>query len=287
MATGILYIVATPIGNLEDITFRAVRILKEVDLIAAEDTRHSSRLLKHYGITTPTTSYHDYTDSKKRASLMRRLATGDKIALISDAGTPGISDPGYRLISEAVAGGIEVTAVPGPSVLTAALSAAGLPTDAFYFNGYLPNRAAARRKVLRSLAERRETLVLYEAPHRITASLSDMKDLLGNRRIAVCREMTKLHEEIFRGNLEEALQNFSTREKIRGEFTLVVEGAKKDPALPVDLNLPDEITRAMEGAGVNRKEAVRIVAERFGLPKKVVYRASLTDKDSHLPSSPR
>ncbi len=279
MSTGTLYIVATPIGNLEDITFRAVRILEEVDRIAAEDTRHSSRLLKHYGISTPMTSYHDYTEPKKRATLLRRLAAGDKIALISDAGTPGISDPGYRLISEALTQGIAVIAVPGPSVLTAALSVAGLPTDAFFFSGYLPNRATARRKTLQALAERRETLVLYEAPHRITAALADMKEVFGNRRIAVCREMTKLHEEIFRGTLEEALEDFTSREKVRGEFTLVVEGAAKVLETPADLNLPEEIARTMKKEGVTRKEAVQIVAKRFGVSKKEVYRASLSDKD--------
>jgi len=283
MATGILYIVATPIGNLEDVTFRAVRILKAVDLIAAEDTRHSSRLLRHYGITTPTTSYHEHTDPKKRASLMRRIEGGEEIALISDAGTPGISDPGFRLISEAVDRGIEVTAVPGPSVMTAALSVAGLPTDRFFFNGYLPNRAAGRRKRLADLAERRETLVLYEAPHRITATLTDMRERLGNRRIAVCREMTKIHEEIFRGRVEEALASFSPREKIRGEFTLIVEGAAKETTPPAGLNLRDEIARTMKEEGVTRKEAVRIVADRFGLPKKEVYRASIMKPDA--PSS--
>lgn len=275
MATGTLYITATPIGNLEDITFRAVRILKSVDLIAAEDTRRSARLLKHYGITTPMTSYHDYTEPKKRAGLLRRIAAGKEIALISDAGTPGISDPGYRLIAEALPQGIEVIAVPGPSVLTAALSVAGLPTDAFYFRGYLPNRAAGRRKILKVLADRRETIVLYESPHRIVATLADMRDLLGDRRIAVCREMTKLHEEIFRGSMEKALTHFTALEKVRGEFTLVVEGAATEILRPAVQDLAEEIAETMKREGVTRKEAVRRVAEKFRVPKKEVYRASM------------
>jgi len=275
MATGTLYITATPIGNLEDITFRAVRILKSVDLIAAEDTRRSARLLKHYGIATAMTSYHDFSEPKKRAALLRRLCKGEEIALISDAGTPGISDPGYRLIAEALPQGIKVIAVPGPSVLTAALSVAGLPTDAFYFRGYLPNRAAARRKAIKNLAQRTETLVLYEAPHRIHAALADMRDLLGNRRIAVCREMTKLHEETFRGSLEEASAHFASREKIRGEFTLVVAGAATEDLLPAAPDLTEEITKTMKQEEITRKEAVRRVAKKFGIPKKEVYRAGM------------
>jgi 16S rRNA (cytidine1402-2'-O)-methyltransferase len=276
MKAGTLYIVATPIGNLEDITLRALRTLKSVGLIAAEDTRRSARLLKHYDIFTPMTSYHDFSQPKRRETLLRTLLDGTDIALISDAGTPGISDPGYRLIGEALSKGIEVMAVPGPSVLTAALSIAGLPTDAFYFNGYLPNRPGPRKERLRSLRTRRETLVLYEAPHRIPAALRDMMEILGDRRrVAILREMTKLHEETFRGTLKEAHHHFGSQEKIRGEFTLVIEGASEEGSSLTVSDLPKEIERVIREQEVTRKEAVRIVAEAYGIPKREVYRASI------------
>ncbi len=279
MEKGRIYIVATPIGNLEDMTLRAIRTLKSVGLIAAEDTRHSLRLLKHYDITTPMTSCHDFTSGGKRKQLIQKMLGGTDLALISDAGTPGISDPGYRLIGEAIAEGIEVCAVPGPSVLAAALSVSGLPTDSFFFKGYLPHRAGPRRACLQELRTRTETLVLFETPHRILAALQDMLEILGYRRIAVVRELTKLHEEIFRGSTEQALDHFRTKERIRGEFTLVVEGftSGEDPKIKIDL--ASEIRKVIREQKVSRKEAVRIVAEACGLPKKEVYRESLKEEE--------
>ncbi|OIP64795.1 MAG: 16S rRNA (cytidine(1402)-2'-O)-methyltransferase [Nitrospirae bacterium CG_4_9_14_3_um_filter_53_35] len=275
MAKGKLYIVATPIGNLEDMTLRAIRTLKSAGLIAAEDTRHSLKLLKRYGITTPMTSYHDFTSEGKRNQLIRKMLRGTDLALISDAGTPGISDPGYRLIREALEQGIEVCTAPGPSVLAAALSVSGLPTDSFFFKGYLPNRAGPRRACLHELKSRTETLILFETPHRILSALREMLDILGDRRIAVVRELTKLHEEIFRGGIEQALDHFRTQERIRGEFTLVVEGFASGEDPKIEIDLASEIRKVIREQKVSRKEAVRIVAEACGLPKKEVYRESL------------
>ncbi|MEK6775931.1 MAG: 16S rRNA (cytidine(1402)-2'-O)-methyltransferase [bacterium] len=275
MEKGKLYIVATPIGNLEDMTLRAIRILKSVGLIAAEDTRHSLKLLKHYDITTPMTSYHNFTNEGKRNQLIRKMLEGEDLALISDAGTPGISDPGYRLIEGAIGQGITVCAVPGPSVAAAALSVAGLPTDSFFFNGYLPNRVGQRRACLQKLKTRTETLVLYETPHRILAALQDMLNILGDRRIAVARELTKLHEEVFRGSTMQALDHFRAKERIRGEFTLVVKGFNPEEGPKIEIDLAGEIRKVMREQKVSRKDAVRIVSEAYSLPKKTVYRESL------------
>ncbi len=275
MDKGKLYIVATPIGNLEDITLRAIRVLKSVGLVAAEDTRRSRRLLNRYEISTPATSYHDYTGEKKRKRIIGRLLRGMDVALISDAGTPGISDPGYRLVTDALSEGITVLAVPGPSIVTAALSVSGLPTDRFYFAGYLPARKSARRERLQELSGRSETLILHEAPHRILETLEAMAAAFGNRRVALVREMTKLHEEIFRGPLEAGLAHLRAKSRIRGEFTLVVGGASSKGSTPEALDLPREIDRVIREQKVTRKDAVRIVAETFGIPKNEVYRASL------------
>jgi len=206
---GQLYIVATPIGNLADITYRAVRILQQVALVAAEDTRHSRKLLSHYQIETPLVSYHEHNARQKVGLLLDKLRSGQDIALISDAGTPGIADPGYRLVQACLEAGIQVTAIPGPCALVAGLSVAGVPTDRFTFEGFLPAKTAARRTLLRQCSNADHTLVFYEAPHRLAATIADMSEAFGlQRELVVARELTKLHEEVFRGTIEEASQHF-------------------------------------------------------------------------------
>jgi len=220
---GTLYIVSTPIGNLEDITLRALRILKEVDLIAAEDTRHTGLLLRHFSIHTPLTSYFEGNEMKKREFILSKLNQGDRIALVSDAGTPGISDPGYRLVRLAIEHEIPVIPIPGPSATITALSVSGLPTDAFLFKGFLPNKSKKRRDLLKQLEEVKETLIFYESPHRIQETLKDIFETLGDREIVLTRELTKLYEEILRGKVSE-IQNALGEKKIKGEITLVISG---------------------------------------------------------------
>ena len=268
--SGTLYVVATPIGNLEDITFRAVRVLKEADLIACEDTRHTRALLTHYGIGTATISYHDHNARSRAPQLVERLEAGESIALVSDAGTPAISDPGYRLISSAAARGIAVVPVPGPSAAVAALSASGLATDAFLFAGFPPPKAGARRERLAGLAAERATLVFYEAPHRIAETLADMLEAFGDREAVVARELTKLHEEIVRGRLSEVAERLGP-ERRRGEFVVLVAGAperaRADSATPAAARVAE-----LEAAGLSRLDAVKQVARERGLPKREVYR---------------
>ena len=222
--TGTLYIVATPIGNLEDITLRALRILKEVDLIAAEDTRHTKKLLTHYGIQKPLTSYHEHNEKTKSSQLIHRLKEGCRVALVSDAGTPLLSDPGFRLVQEAIRAEAQVIPVPGPSALTAVLSASGLPTASFAFEGFLPAKKAQRRKTLTGLREEERTLVFYEVPHRMQESLRDILEILGDREIVLGREVTKVHEEFLRGSVSQLISDTGPREW-RGEITVVVGGA--------------------------------------------------------------
>ena len=222
-AKGTLYIVSTPIGNLEDITLRALRILKEADLIAAEDTRHTGLLLKHFGIQKPLTSYFEGNELKKRESILSRLKQGDRIALVSDAGTPGISDPGFRLIRSAIDNEIPVVPIPGPSAVVTALSVAGLPTDAFLFRGFLPHKSKKRRDLLQELKNVRETLVFYESPHRLSESLKDITDLFGNREMVLTRELTKMYEEVLRGKVSEIQDQIGDR-ALKGEITLVISG---------------------------------------------------------------
>jgi 16S rRNA (cytidine1402-2'-O)-methyltransferase len=226
---GTLYIVSTPIGNLEDITLRALRILKEVDLIAAEDTRHTILLLRHFGIQTPLTSYFEGNELKKKEFILSKLKHGDRVALVSDAGTPGISDPGFRLIQTAIENQIPIVPIPGPSAAIAALSVSGLPTDAFLFKGFLPHKSKKRRDLFKQLGEARETLIFYESPHRLSEALDDLLDILGDREMALTRELTKIYEEVLRGNVSEIKKLIGER-KLKGEITLVISGKtrKKD-----------------------------------------------------------
>ena len=227
--TGTLYIVSTPIGNLEDITLRALRILKEVDLIAAEDTRHTILLLRHFGIQTPLTSYFEGNELKKKEFIVSKLNQGDRVALVSDAGTPGISDPGFRLIQTAIENQIPIVPIPGPSAAIAALSVSGLPTDAFLFKGFLPHKSKKRRDLLKQLGEVRETLIFYESPHRLSEALNDLLNILGDREMVLTRELTKIYEEVLRGNVSEIKKQIGER-KLKGEITLVISGKtrKKD-----------------------------------------------------------
>ncbi len=266
---GTLYVVGTPIGNLEDITLRALRVLREVSLIAAEDTRRARTLLQHFEIKTPLTSYFEHSGAGKRDFVLAALNAGD-VALISEAGMPGLSDPGYDLIREAIERGISVTTVPGPSALVSALVLSGLPTDSFGFVGFLPRRAAERRRALREVAGEERTLVFYEAPHRLLSSLEDMMGALGDRRAALARELTKLHEEVFRGNLSEARVHFAETGP-RGEFTIVVAGAARAerPALSEEEVLA--LARRLVAAGASAKDAAAEAARQSGWARRAVY----------------
>jgi len=227
---GILYIVSTPIGNLEDITLRALRILKEVDLVAAEDTRHTGLLLRHFGIQKPLTSYFEGNELRKKESILSRLKQGDRIALVSNAGTPGISDPGFRLIQTAVENQIPIVPIPGPSAVIAALSVSGLPTDAFIFKGFLPHKSKKRRDLLKQLGINKETLIFYESPHRLTETLRDILDIFGDREIVLARELTKIYEEILRGRVSEIQQQIHEK-KLKGEITLIISGKIREKVM--------------------------------------------------------
>ena len=270
---GTLYVVATPIGNLEDITLRALRVLKEVDVIAAEDTRHTQILLSHYGIRTPLTSYHEHNEKTKARQLMSRLERGEQIALVSDAGTPAISDPGYRLAVEAIRGGIPVIPIPGASALTAVLSAGGLPTDRFVFDGFLPAKKQERRARLRALSSETRTLVIYEAPHRLTETLNDLVEILGDRETVLAREVSKVHEEFLRGRLTEVAKQIAGRE-IKGELTLLIGGSRGRSEVSQE-QIEEEI-RKLKDDGLRVKEIAEILGEKYGYPKKEIYRLALT-----------
>jgi 16S rRNA (cytidine1402-2'-O)-methyltransferase len=267
---GTLYLVATPIGNLEDITHRAVRVLKEADLIACEDTRRTRTLLEHYGIRSPMVSYHEHNETKRAGEILGRLLEGKRVALVSDAGTPLVSDPGYRLVRTAAEHGVPIQVLPGPSALLAALAASGLPTDQFHFAGFLPAKTGQRRKILEKLKSEEATLVFYEAPHRILAALEDIESVLGPRSVVLAREMTKLHEEFLRGTPAELRRALQTRPSIKGEITLVV--GRSAAATPDETPLLDAI-QALIGDGVPRMEAIKSIARRRGLSKREVYKA--------------
>jgi 16S rRNA (cytidine1402-2'-O)-methyltransferase len=269
---GTLYVVATPIGNLEDVTLRAVRILREVALVACEDTRRTARLLQAHGIATPTTSFFEHNERWKGERILRALREGRDVALVSDAGTPGISDPGFRLVREARAEGLPVVPVPGPSAAVAALSVSGLPTDRFLFVGFLPSRAHARRAVLRDLAAERSTLVVYEAPTRAVDTLADMAEAWGDREAFLCREATKVHEEYVRGRLVSLRDALAARGEVKGEIVLVVAGAPEQAAAEGE---PEEIYARLAAEGLTRRAAVKETARRLGLPAREVYRRVL------------
>jgi 16S rRNA (cytidine1402-2'-O)-methyltransferase len=276
---GILYLVASPIGNLEDITFRAVRILKECDLIACEDTRHTLKLLNHYGIGKPLISYHDHNETTRSAELIARLQAGSNVALISDAGMPLVADPGYRLVTAAVAAGISVQPIPGPSALLTALAASGLPTDAFRFAGFLPAKSGQRSSVLEAFADDPATLIFYEAPHRILESLADVDRILGARPVVVARELTKTHEEFLRGTARQILDILASRDAVKGEITLLIGKAAKNDASQQDQTPVEEAVAACMREGLTRMDAVKAVARRRGSSKREVYAQALLGRE--------
>lgn len=283
--SGTLYVVATPIGNLEDMTYRAVRILGEVALIAAEDTRHSRKLLSHYGISTRLLSYHDHNEKGRTEQLLVRLKGGENLALISDAGTPCIADPGYELVQRCHREGIAVVAVPGASAVIAGLSIAGLPPEGFRFLGFLPAKAQARRTVLQRCSADTVTHVMYEAPHRLLAALADIVATCGGEcRVVIARELTKRHEELFAGTAQEALTSFSERETIKGELVIMV--APPPPGVP-EMTITEQLFHLRETTDLNWKEIIKQVARDHGVAGSDVYRESLELRRRESPCSER
>jgi len=274
---GTLYLVATPIGNLEDITLRALRLLREVGLIAAEDTRHTRKLLSHFEITTPMTSYHEHSGPARTDAVVAALATGD-VALVSDAGTPLLSDPGQALVRAALAAGHAVIPIPGPTAAIAALIASGLPTDQFTFLGFLPRKSSERRALLSRFVHAPETLIFYEAPHRLFACLDDLLAALGDRQVTLARELTKLHEEFRRGRLSAVRAEYTSGDGPRGEFTIIVAGAESAVEQETEETLKRRAVERIQtllASGVSVREAAVEVARLTGLPRRQVYRLAL------------
>ncbi|HEV2881803.1 MAG TPA: 16S rRNA (cytidine(1402)-2'-O)-methyltransferase [Pyrinomonadaceae bacterium] len=271
---GTLYLVATPIGNLEDITGRALRVLREVDVIACEDTRHTRTLLNHFGIATKTLSYHEHNERERAAELAARIEAGASVAVVSDAGTPGINDPGFRLVRACVERGINIVPVPGATAFVSALVASGLPTDEFYFAGFLPPRQHARRLRLAALSDLNATLVFYEAPHRIADALADAREILGEREAAVARELTKLHEEIARGRLTDLIARFSGEHSARGEMVLVIDRRRIALDEAGEQPAPDiaALVAAFESEGLDPRAALKRAARELGLNRDEAYR---------------
>jgi 16S rRNA (cytidine1402-2'-O)-methyltransferase len=277
---GTLYVVATPIGNLEDITHRALRVLREVDIIACEDTRHTRKLLNHYGIKTKVTSYHDHNERERTVELLQALASGANVAIVSDAGTPSISDPGFRLVSEAGAQGLPVVALPGPTALIAALVASGLPTDEFFFAGFLPARSGERRARLTKLRELPATLIFYEAPHRIAATLRDAHEILGERQAVIARELTKIHEEIARGRLSELAERFGSEERARGEIVLLIDRTPIESELQnaAEVRNIATLVAGFEAEGLDHRAALKKAARELGLTRHEAYRRLVAER---------
>ncbi|AZR74420.1 16S rRNA (cytidine(1402)-2'-O)-methyltransferase [Anoxybacter fermentans] len=276
---GKLYLVGTPIGNLEDITYRAVRILREVDLIAAEDTRHTRKLLEYFDIKTPTTSYHEHNEIKKGPQLIEKILKGSSIALVTDAGMPGISDPGYRLVLMAWEANVEVIPIPGPTALITALVTSGLETDRFTFEGFLPRKKNQRKKKLQELIKEPRTMVFYEAPHRLIETLEDLKEVMGeSRMVMVARELTKKHEEKVRGTVKEVLAKFK-QDSPKGEIVLVVAGSNlaelKEETMGWEGMSVLEHLKVLMDAGLTKKQAIKKVACERNLPKSEVYQIAI------------
>ncbi len=279
-----LFLVATPLGNLEDITLRALRVLREADLIACEDTRHSRRLLDHFGISQPTISYHEHNERERAAELTERLLRGESIAVISDAGMPGISDPAWRIVTAAIEQGISVIPVPGATALIAGLVASGLPTDAFVFLGFIPTKRQARREKFEALRAVRETLVAYEAPHRIRETLIEARAVFGDRRAALARELTKLHEQFLRGRLSEISAELERTEP-RGEMTLVMAGNDDHDFVAsspgeAEGSLREQLAHLMTMMRISRNDAIKQLAKRRGMTRRELYRLVLAEEQS-------
>ena len=277
VAPGTLYVVATPLGHLQDVTLRALLVLREVSLVACEDTRRTARLLDAHGITTPRTSYFEHNERWKGQKILDVLHAGRDVALVSDAGTPAISDPGYRLVRDARSQGLAVVPIPGPSAATAALSVSGLPSDRFLFVGFLPAKPVPRRKALTELASSQATLVLYESPRRVVACLDDMLGILGDRECFLCREATKLHEEYRRGTLREIRDLLADRAEVKGEIVLVVAGSSGSDGVRES---PEALFTRLTADGLTRREAVKEAARRLGLPAREVYKRVLEKPDT-------
>jgi 16S rRNA (cytidine1402-2'-O)-methyltransferase len=281
MSKGTLYLVATPIGNLEDVTRRALRVLSEADVIACEDTRRTRALLEHFQIRAKTVSYHEHNERERAEELVVMLEAGSNVALVSDAGTPAISDPGYRVVRACVERGLRVVPVPGPSALVAALAASGLPTDEFYFGGFLPPRTHARRQKLSALRALPATLVFYESPHRVAQTLTDAREVLGEREAAVARELTKVHEEIARGRLSELAARFSNEGAARGEMVLVIDREVIEEEKSVDADAASSVAErvaALEAEGLDRRAALKRAAREMGLTRDEAYRRLTSER---------
>ncbi|HEY9297113.1 MAG TPA: 16S rRNA (cytidine(1402)-2'-O)-methyltransferase [Phormidium sp.] len=278
---GTLYLVATPIGNLEDMTFRAIRILQTVDLIAAEDTRHTGKLLQHFKIKTPQLSYHEHNRQQRIPELLSQLSEGKAIALVTDAGMPLISDPGYELVKACVEQGISVVPIPGANAAITALSAAGLATDKFVFEGFLPAKSKERRSHLETLQSETRTLIFYESPHRLRETLQDLGTILGEtRQIVMARELTKMHEEFLRGTITDAIAHYTKREP-QGEFTLVVAGAILEKPQLSEAAIKAELQNLLM-QGLSRSEASRQLAQQTSLPRRQIYQMALTIPEPNL-----
>ncbi len=282
-ARSCLYIVATPIGNLEDITFRAVKTLKQVDLIAAEDTRRTGKLLGFYDIRTPLISYHEHNEAKRTPLLVKKIQAGAFIALVSDAGTPTVSDPGFRLIKEAIAGDIKVVPIPGVSAPITAISAAGLPTDHFTFLGFPSAKTEKRQQQLEKNARETATLVYYLSPKRILAFLQELHETFGDRYVVIGREMTKLHEEFIRGNLSEIIVDLEQRQTIRGECTLLVSGFKADKEVVLE-RVQEDIQKELACSNAKLSAISKKLSRKYSVPRNAVYDAALRWKQEHSKS---